>query len=394
MSNALIFDNVSKRFGPTVAADQVQLTVKESEIFALLGPSGSGKTTLLRIAAGFEFPDAGRVILGDRDITNLPPWDRPIGLMFQQYALFPHLDVRTNVAYGLLAHRFRRGGLGQRLRLMLGLRRQAWEDPEVRRLTDEVLRLVEIPHLADRRPANLSGGQQQRVALARALVTRPEVLLLDEPLSALDAGLRERVRAELRALKHKIGLTMIYVTHDQEEAFALADRVGVMLEGRLVQVAPPVELYRRPATLAVAEFLRLPNRLPGKARVKGGGAAVALDAGFELVTDAGQCTDGPVTAVIHPEDIRVLSAAEAQAAEPPAAGCVRVPATVVDTEFRGAQVMVTLATPGATLMALVPSQEEAWRHREVVAEFSAAAVLLYPGRADSKGAGTEAGNHG
>ncbi len=378
MSTKLIFDGISRRFGTTVAAKDVTLAVKESEIFALLGPSGSGKTTLLRIAAGFEFPDTGTVTLGDREITALPPWDRPIGLMFQQYALFPHLDVRTNVAYGLLARRFRQAGLLERLQLLIGLRRRAWNDPEMLRLTDEALELVEIAHLAERRPANLSGGQQQRVALARALVTRPEVLLLDEPLSALDAGLRERVRAELRALKTKLGLTMIYVTHDQEEAFALADRIGVMLEGALVQVASPTELYRAPVSIEVAEFLRLPNRLPGEARVADGSLSVALEAGFALKMDAAACKPGGVTALIHPEEIHVLAAGSAEAKAAPAEGFTRVAATVVDTEFRGASVMVTLAVPNGTLFALVSSQEEGWRRREVLIEFRTMSVRLYP----------------
>jgi len=378
MSTRLVFDGISRRFGTTVAAKDVHLEVKESEIFALLGPSGSGKTTLLRIAAGFEFPDQGTVTLGEREITALPPWDRPIGLMFQQYALFPHLDVRTNVAYGLLARRFRQAGLLERLQLLIGLRRRAWHDPEMMRLTDEVLELVEIGHLADRRPSNLSGGQQQRVALARALVTHPEVLLLDEPLSALDAGLRERVRAELRALKSKLGLTMIYVTHDQEEAFALADRIGVMLEGKLVQVAAPTELYRAPVSIAVAEFLRLPNRLPGAARAEGDGLSLQLEAGFALRLTPAACPAGPVTALIHPEEIRVLPAHSPAAQVPPAEGVTRVAATVTDTEFRGASVMVTLALPKGTLFALVSSQEEGWRHREVVAEFRSDSVRLYP----------------
>ncbi|HHY92309.1 MAG TPA: ABC transporter ATP-binding protein, partial [Firmicutes bacterium] len=344
MSGKLEFRFVTKSFGTHRAVDSVTLTIEEGELFALLGPSGSGKTTLLRLATGFETPDAGRIVLDGEDISRRPPWQRPIGLMFQQYALFPHLDVQTNVAYGLLAQRFQSGGAAQRLSLLLGLKRWAWRDPAVSQAVRRALELTEIAPLATRRPAQLSGGQQQRVALARALITGPKVLLLDEPLSALDAGLRERLRTEIKTLQRRLRLTVIYVTHDQEEAFALADRVGVMLAGRLEQVAPPQDLYRRPATAAVSAFLRLPNRFPATLKKGADHWNLVLDAGLTLARAGAPpgLAPGRVLAVVHPEDIAVYTKDTAIGRDPAETLC---PAQVVAQEFRGPLTLLTLALP-------------------------------------------------
>ncbi|MGA0606786.1 ABC transporter ATP-binding protein [Phenylobacterium sp. VNQ135] len=234
------FEGVTKRFGDHAAVDGVDLAVGEGEFFALLGPSGCGKTTLMRLLAGFEAPDAGRILLDGQDIAALPPHRRPVTMMFQSYALFPHLSVAKNVAYGL----------------------RGLPKPEADSRVAEMLALVKLDGLGGRKPHQLSGGQQQRVALARALAPRPRILLLDEPLAALDRKLREETQAELVALQRRLGLTFLVVTHDQDEALAMADRLAVMQAGRIAQVGAPREVYERPATRAVAEFLGEVNVLP------------------------------------------------------------------------------------------------------------------------------------
>ncbi len=236
---------VSKRFAATTAADSVTLAIARGEILALLGPSGSGKTTMLRLLAGFETPDAGRIVVEGEDVTRLAPARRRFGMVFQHYALFPHLDVGGNVAFGL-----REGEKGK----------EALE-----RKVEEVLALVDLAGFARRKVQELSGGQQQRVALARALAPEPRVLLLDEPLSNLDPALRERTRRELRHVIQRVGITSVFVTHEQEEAFDLGDRIAVLHDGRLEQVGTAEELYERPATLFVATFVGRANVFHGAA---------------------------------------------------------------------------------------------------------------------------------
>lgn len=252
MTDLVTIDRVSRRFGSVLALDEVSLAIRENEFFALLGPSGCGKTTLLRILAGFESVDAGTVTLAGRDLLATPAHKRPVNLMFQSYALFPHLSVEKNVAYGL--------------------EREGRPRDEIRARVAEVLRTTGIAETASRRPSQLSGGQRQRVALARAIVKRPKLLLLDEPLSALDRQVREEMQLELKRLQREVGITFVVVTHDQGEAMSLADRIAVLDRGRVEQVDPPIAIYERPASPFVARFVGANNLLDGT--VAAGGVAV------------------------------------------------------------------------------------------------------------------------
>ena len=238
---ALRLKGVRKNYGQVVAVGGIDLTVDEGEFFTLLGPSGSGKTTLLRLIAGFERPDGGRIELGGRDVTSLPPHLRETNTVFQDYALFPHMSVGENIGYGL--------------------RIKGVPAAERRRRVESALQMVRLAGLDSRRPNQLSGGQRQRVALARAVINEPEVLLLDEPLGALDLKLRQEMQLELKRIQKQVGITFVYVTHDQEEALTMSDRVAVMANGRIEQVGPPVEVYERPATEFVAGFIGISNLL-------------------------------------------------------------------------------------------------------------------------------------
>jgi spermidine/putrescine ABC transporter ATP-binding subunit len=239
-------DSLTKRFGPLAAVSDVSLAIEEGEMFTLLGPSGCGKTTLLRLLAGFYTPDAGEIRFGDSVVNGVPPHERGIGMVFQNYALWPHMTVSENVAYGLK------------------LRKVSSSDRAARVLA--VLEKVGLTGLGDRYPGQLSGGQQQRVALARALVLNPKMLLLDEPLSNLDAKIRVQVRAEIRKLQKELGITAVYVTHDQEEALAMSDRIAVFSLGKVCQVGPPKALYERPTTRFVADFIGINNLVDGTVR--------------------------------------------------------------------------------------------------------------------------------
>lgn len=323
----LRIDQVSAHYGDVIAVDDVSLDIAENEFFALLGPSGCGKTTLLRSIAGFETPSSGRIELDGRDLLGLPPHRRPVNLMFQSYALFGHMSVEKNIAYGLEAE---------------GLDRS-----EVRQRVGEVMETIGLGAWAKRRPAQLSGGQRQRVALARALVKRPRLLLLDEPLSALDRQVRGEMQQELKRLQHEVGLTFVVVTHDQEEAMSMADRVAVLNDGRLEQLDSPVALYERPGSLFVAGFIGTSNQFTGTAAASG----VEIP-GFGLLPVQHDVPAGAsATVVVRPEDVSVLPAQEEGYA-----------GTVVDSSYLGGSSTVQVQLTGrekpvlATVHSAAPSQ--------------------------------------
>jgi spermidine/putrescine transport system ATP-binding protein len=282
-------DRVTKRFQDVTAVDDVSLSVDHGEFFALLGPSGCGKTTTLRMIGGFEATTAGTIYLGDTDVTELPPFKRNVNTVFQNYALFPHLNVYDNVAFGL--------------------RRRKVPEPEIRHQVAFMLDLVELPALGQRRPHQLSGGQQQRIALARALVNNPQVLLLDEPLGALDLKLRKQMQVELKRIQSEIGITFIFVTHDQDEAMTMADRIAVMRQGRIEQLGPPEDLYERPRTEFVAGFLGVSNLLDGEVvGYDAGLVSVRLPNGTILrAPRTGVAGESHVRVGVRPEKLRVIA---------------------------------------------------------------------------------------
>jgi putrescine transport system ATP-binding protein len=282
------FDGVSKRFSDVAALDRLSLDIFKGEFFALLGPSGCGKTTLLRLLAGFEMPDEGRILLDGEDIVPVPPHRRPVNMMFQSYALFPHLTVEGNVAFGLKQEALPRSEIEQRVAQMLAL--------------------VQLESLSKRKPHQLSGGQRQRVALARSLVKRPRVLLLDEPLAALDKKLRGQTQFELMNLQERLGLTFIIVTHDQQEAMTVADRIGVMDRGRLIQVGTPPEIYERPNSRWVADFIGDVNLIEGRVSEAGADTTVIASAaaGRLRASSGSQARPGDtVWVALRPEKVRI-----------------------------------------------------------------------------------------
>lgn len=297
----IVLDNISKQFGNFSAVDQVSLTMQDREFVALLGPSGCGKTTTLRMIAGLEIPTKGKIRIGDRDVTELPPRDRDVAMVFQDYALYPHMTTLDNIGYPLKVR-----GVGK---------------DELRKRVTEAAKHLDIDHLLDRRPGQLSGGQQQRAAVARAVVHHAQVFLFDEPLSNLDAKLRVEARGFLKHLQHEIGVTTIYVTHDQAEAMALADRVAIMDHGKIIQVGTPQEVYRRPRTTFVASFLGSPpmNLLPcrldlANKQVRIDGAAVSLQGVPEWNTLATRLRDSEDLILgIRPEHITLHPTEQPQA---------------------------------------------------------------------------------
>jgi putrescine transport system ATP-binding protein len=320
----------SKHFGPVAAVDRVSLAVESGEFFALLGPSGCGKTTLLRLIAGFETPDDGHIVIDGADVTAVPPYARPVNMMFQSYALFPHLDVAGNIAFGL-----RQEGMDRRRRAAR---------------VEEMLALVQMTGFGRRRPHELSGGQKQRVALARALAKMPKLLLLDEPLAALDRKLREETRLELTGIQQRIGTTFLVVTHDQEEALGLASRIAVMHQGRLVQIGPPAEIYERPASRFVAGFVGAVNLFEGRL-VAGFNALGLAIADGEAPAPLPQPLDLPagsaLALAVRPEKLLLSRDRPAGFA---------LAATVVSIGYQGGQSTVHLVTAsGRALRADLPS---------------------------------------
>ncbi len=320
MTPAVEVRGATKVFGQDAAAlralDNVSVTIAAGEFFTLLGPSGCGKTTLLRIIAGFEAPSAGAILLDERDVTADPPNRRPVNTVFQSYALFPHLTVAENIGFGLK---------------MLGRGRD-----EIRARVEEMLGLTKMQEFAGRRTAQLSGGQQQRVALARALAPAPRVLLLDEPLSALDLKLRKEMQRELKRLQHETGITFVFVTHDQEEALTMSDRIGVMSKGRILQIGSPREIYTAPTSRFVADFIGETNFLTGRAAH----GIVTLDGGGDVAAEGAE--DGHVTLAVRPEHVRLDDGG--------------LPAVVVSSIYFGTDVGVDLRLDGGqTLTARLPT---------------------------------------
>ena len=320
MVAAVEFHEVSRRFGDVLAVDRLSFEVAEGEFFAMLGPSGSGKTTSLRLIGGFERPSAGHIRIHGENADALPPYERDVNTVFQDYALFPHLSVLDNVTYSLMVRGVRKARRAER--------------------GEEMLALVALSGLGARKPGELSGGQRQRVALARALINEPRVLLLDEPLGALDLKLREQMQVELKALQRSLGITFIYVTHDQEEALSMSDRLAVFHQGRIEQIGTPWEVYERPASAFVAGFVGVSNY---------------VDAG-----SAQRCTGSARAFAIRPEKIRLASDSAGSAEQ-----CV-AEARVVDLRYHGANTQIEVEIPGgAKLIVLRQNTRRAARERRV-----------------------------
>ena len=310
--------NITKSFGSFTAVDDLTLTIPAGKFFALLGPSGCGKTTTLRMVAGLEQPTLGQIRLGEKDITTLRPYNRNINTVFQSYALFPHLDIYENIAFGL--------------------RRKKVSKVEVSRRVDEVLQLVELEHLARRKPAQLSGGQQQRVAVARALVNRPDVLLLDEPLGALDLKLRRQMQIELKRIQSEVGTTFVHVTHDQEEAMTMADTIAVMNQGVIEQMGAPEEMYELPKTAFVANFLGQSNLVEGRVSgEEGENLVVDVPGGSKVRVMKSRATDhtGKVVVGVRPEKMWVVANPNEELEN-------SVRGKVIDVSFTGVSIQYTV----------------------------------------------------
>lgn len=361
----LTVSNVSKAYGTTQALDNVSLDIAPNEFFALLGPSGCGKTTLLRSIAGFEDPDSGTITITDQssntphsiDLLALPPNKRPVNLMFQSYALFPHMSVRKNIAYGL--------------------EREGLDKNTITTRVDEVLETVGLTEKANARPAQLSGGQKQRVALARAIVKRPKLLLLDEPLSALDRKVRAEMQIELKRLQHEVGITFVVVTHDQEEAMSMADRIAVMHDGQVQQIADPVTLYSQPANVFVADFIGTGSLIPGIAittpTTTSNAAPASITAlGTTLPALNPHGITGDAVLMLRPEGVHLTTDSAAL-----------LTGTVIETHFYGGTSTTTVAVPGleTNIIASHPGSPQHHAGASIGLNWNADAAILL--RADS-----------
>jgi spermidine/putrescine transport system ATP-binding protein len=334
MAEDLVLEHVTKRFGQFTAVDDLSLTIQQGSFFALLGASGCGKTTTLRTVAGLEEPTSGEIRLGDQVITQLRPYRRPVNTVFQSYALFPHLDVKDNVAFGL-----RQRGL-----------------KNVRAKVHEVLELVQLGGYENRKPAQLSGGQQQRVALARALVNEPQVLLLDEPLGALDLKLRRQMQIELKRIQTEVGITFLHVTHDQEEAMWMADTVAVMNAGRIEQLGAPTEIYEFPASPFVSNFLGQSNLFAAEVSGRAGDELMLTSHGerFAAPTGRAHVTEGRVWLGVRPEKVRL-----AEPGQDPPANHNQVRGVLTDTCYAGVSTEYLLKTPWGQEMSVFSANQSA-----------------------------------
>lgn len=354
---AVEFIGVSRHFGKVRAVNEVDLQVHDGEFFSMLGPSGSGKTTCLRLVAGFETPTSGEVRLHGEVVNRKAPYERDVNTVFQDYALFPHMTVGDNVGYGLLVRKVAK--------------------PERRRLVGDALELVHLEGLAGRRPAELSGGQRQRVALARALVNRPRVLLLDEPLGALDLKLRQAMQVELKAIQQEVGISFVFVTHDQEEALTMSDRIAVMNLGVVEQIGTPTEIYDLPRTVFVAGFIGQANLWTAELQGQGDGTATVAALGTTLAGRALERLEGPVTLMVRPERVRIATEAAGD-------GAVRL--TVSDLVFQGPVVRLAGAAPdGTEVVAHIGADQQLPLLRpgdEVWATWEPAAASVLPGVPD------------
>jgi ABC-type Fe3+/spermidine/putrescine transport system ATPase subunit len=358
------FRDVVKRFGATAAVDRVSFSVGAGEIVSLLGPSGCGKTTTLRLISGFEDPDAGSIEISGASVVGKRPYERNVGLLFQHYALFPHMSVAENVAYGLKHRHWPKADIGARVQ--------------------EMLHLVQLQGFEDRRPGQMSGGQQQRVALARTLATRPELVLLDEPLSALDAKLREELRLELKHILTSVGSTTIVVTHDQDEAMSLADRIIIMNRGRIEQQGTPDEIYMRPQTAFVAGFIGRTNWFHGRIEQSPGGKFTTLvtDASGRLkIPSAPRGAAGKCSICIRPERMSVASASAGTTAAPGGPTDNLLSGEVVDIVNMGAEIHYIVQSPEGRLIAIEPNRSgsRVSKGERVSLQFRAEDCVVLPG---------------
>jgi iron(III) transport system ATP-binding protein len=346
--SSVTLEGINLSFGKTHVLKGIDLKIESGEFFAFLGPSGCGKTTLIRLIAGFESAQAGQVFIGKHEVSHLPPWQRNVGMVFQSYALWPHMTVRKNVAFGLEERRMPRYEINKRV--------------------DAAIDLVDLIDLADRRPSQLSGGQQQRVALARTVVIEPQVLLLDEPLSNLDAKLRVQMRRELRQLQQKLSLTTIFVTHDQEEANTTANRIAVINDGIIQQVGSPMDLYDQPANRFVADFLGTTNFIDGKLEESGNTTQFHADNGEVIPMDdtLDNSYRDRCSLVIRPQNVTITTGTEIEAADK-----IRLKGTISDKEFLGSTIRYRVNIQNDVLLA------DATHHQGQIPLKNGTAVNLY-----------------